>query len=245
MHLQLLTGSVCLLFKLAAAQCVTSTTTQVGIATTVSDLAAFQSSMDVKYSKSGGEITGNTVFIHTSVYTYPGGSFTGYGIYESDALASEGFSFVTHTVTETSCETTEPPETDEPSETGHTLPPSPTGSICSPHEDNWHCEASPTTSNTAGGSEASSEPEGPSATCTPHEDHWHCPPGVASPTYPPSEVPSTLTRAPSTTTAAPATNTSRSAPSDSAVSTAGAAGKPVALSALGLGAFFSFVYGFL
>jgi hypothetical protein len=137
MRATLLTGSASLLlFKLAAGQCKTVTTTQVGIATTVSDLSAFQSSMDAKYSKTpGGQITGNTVFIHTSVYTYPGGSFTGYGIYESDALASEGFSFVTATVTETSCEPTEPPETDEPAET---LPPSPTGSICSPHGD--HCK---------------------------------------------------------------------------------------------------------
>ena len=127
-----------LLLKLSAAQCKTTTTTQIGIDTTVADLQAFQSSMDAKYGKSGGEITGNTVFIHTSLYTYPGGSFTGYGIYESDALKSEGFNFVTHTVTETSCEPTETTQS-EPAETGHTLPPSPTGSICSPHVD--HCES--------------------------------------------------------------------------------------------------------
>ncbi|KAB5576629.1 hypothetical protein GE09DRAFT_904847, partial [Coniochaeta sp. 2T2.1] len=163
----------------------TTTTTHVGINTVIGNPEAFKSSLDAKYSKSGAPIT-NTVFVHTSVYTYPGGSFTGYGIYESGALASEGYDFVTRTVTETSCETTEPPKTEPHDHDDHDhsdeLPVSPTGSICTPHGDHWHCHPSTTAPNASGVTSSQ-----PTATCEPHGDHWHCPSGMPEPTNKPGD----------------------------------------------------------
>ncbi|RYP56780.1 hypothetical protein DL769_009858 [Monosporascus sp. CRB-8-3] len=153
------------------AECATSTTTQLAIATSLADYTAFLDSMDRQFSTSGASFTGETVFVWTTVETYSGGSFTAYGVYDSNALTSAGYSVITETATITSCST--------PAETTGTesLPPSPTGSLCSPHGDHWHCEPTSTGDDTT--------PE-PTATCEPHEDHWHCPPGVEEPTTPPA-----------------------------------------------------------
>ncbi|RYP08922.1 hypothetical protein DL765_008645 [Monosporascus sp. GIB2] len=158
------------------AECETSTTTQLAIATSLADYSAFLGSMDNQFSTSGASFTGETVFVWTSVETYPGGSFTAYGVYDSNALTSAGYSVITETATITSCST--PAETTET----ESLPPSPTGSLCSPHGDHWHCEATSTGDDTA--------PE-PTATCEPHGDHWHCPPGVEEPATPPAPDAST------------------------------------------------------
>ncbi|RYP54596.1 hypothetical protein DL768_000656 [Monosporascus sp. mg162] len=167
------------------AECATSTTTQLAIATSLVDYSAFLVSMNHQFSTSGTSFTGETVFVWTTVETYPGGSFTAYGVYDSNALTSAGYSVMTETATITSCST--PAETTET----ESLPPSPTGSLCSPHGDHWHCEATSTGDDTA--------PE-PTATCEPHEDHWHCPPGVEEPTTPPVPAP-----APDAATSATAT----------------------------------------
>ncbi|RYO80921.1 hypothetical protein DL762_004137 [Monosporascus cannonballus] len=153
------------------AECETSTTTQLAIASSLADYSAFLDSMNNQFSTSGASFTGETVFVWTSVETYPGGSFTAYGVYDSNALTSAGYSVITETATVTSCST--PAETTET----ESLPPSPTGSLCSPHGDHWHCEATSTGDDTA--------PE-PTATCEPHGDHWHCPPGVEEPSTPPA-----------------------------------------------------------
>ncbi|KAF3359926.1 hypothetical protein VdG1_01616 [Verticillium dahliae VDG1] len=108
------------------APCETVTTTRLAIDATVTDWDAFRSSMDAEHSTSDVPFTGSSVFVHTSLYTYPGGSFTGYQLYDSHALTRAGFSITTELVAETSCPTT------------FTLPPSPTGANCSPHQD--HCK---------------------------------------------------------------------------------------------------------
>ncbi|RYP72434.1 hypothetical protein DL771_004229 [Monosporascus sp. 5C6A] len=160
------------------AQCATSTTTQLAIATSLADYSAFLDSMNHRFSSSGAPFTGETVFIWTTVETYSGGSFTAYGVYDSNALTSAGYSVITETATITSCST--PAEKTET----ESLPPSPTGSLCSPHGDHWHCKATSTGDDTA--------PE-PTATCEPHEDHWHCPPGVEAPTTPPVDAANSAT----------------------------------------------------
>ncbi|RYP66609.1 hypothetical protein DL770_008768 [Monosporascus sp. CRB-9-2] len=165
------------------AECATSTTTQLAIATSLADYSAFLDSMNHQFSTSGASFTGETVFVWTTVETYPGGSFTAYGVYDSNALTSAGYNVTTETATITSCST--PAETTET----ESLPPSPTGSLCSPHGDHWHCEATSTGGDTA--------PE-PTATCEPHEDHWHCPPGVEEPTTPPAPAPDAATSATAT-----------------------------------------------
>lgn len=107
--------------------CETVVSTRLAIDATVTDYAEWLTSMNNEYSTSGISWSGSRVFIHTSIYEYPGGSFTGYGVYDSHALTRAGYSIITEQVTTTTC----PP-------TSATLPPSPTGSDCSPHGD--HCE---------------------------------------------------------------------------------------------------------
>ncbi|KAJ4855356.1 uncharacterized protein T069G_10914 [Trichoderma breve] len=197
-----------------AAQCTTSTQVMVGIDTTVTDLNAFQSSLNSAFPVSSGGDSDTTIFVHTSLYTYPGGSFYGYATADPEQLKSAGFHLVTMTQTTTSC----PPTTTEETSASFSLPPSPTGSICTPHEDHWHC--SPTNSVSE-----------PSATCSPHFDHWHCPPGVPSPTYLPLEATGTSSFD-ETTTGGP----SRTSAATSAPSTVGtnAASKPMAMTLLGI-----------
>ncbi|ROT42973.1 hypothetical protein SODALDRAFT_327135 [Sodiomyces alkalinus F11] len=109
-----------------AGACSTVTVTQLGIDATVTDYDGFMNSMNSAYSTSGISFSGEHVFIFTSLYTYSGGSFTGYGVYDSQALTQAGYNVITEVHTTTTCPTS------------YTLPPSPTGSICSPHGD--HCE---------------------------------------------------------------------------------------------------------
>lgn len=107
--------------------CLTVTSTRLAIDATITGYDDWFSSMNSEYSTSGVSWSGSRVFVHTSVYDYPGGSFTGYGVYDSHALTKAGYNVITEQVTTTSC----PP-------TSVTMSPSPTGSDCSPHGD--HCE---------------------------------------------------------------------------------------------------------
>ncbi|KAK4144900.1 uncharacterized protein C8A04DRAFT_27397 [Dichotomopilus funicola] len=86
------------------------------------------------------------------------------------------------------------------SSTTPTLPPSPTGSLCSPHGDHWHCERHPSST------QSSSSPfNDPTQKCHAHGDHWHCPDGVPEPTTPPPSTINTATTTMTTTTSASAT----------------------------------------
>ncbi|KFA76589.1 hypothetical protein S40288_09310 [Stachybotrys chartarum IBT 40288] len=130
------------------------------------------------YSTSGVPWSGSTVFIHTSLYTYPGGRFTGFGVYDSHALTRAGYDIISELHTTTSCPPTVTPG------------PSPTESYgCEPHGDHWHCEGPRTSESphTSGSTPASEVPHTTSSgnNCEAHDDHWHCPPGVPEPTYPP------------------------------------------------------------
>jgi hypothetical protein len=110
-------------------QCITRTRTQLGIDTSVTNYEEFISSLDARYSTPDVSFTGTeTVIVHTSVLTYPGGSFTGYYTYDANALRSAGYNIITVTEPYVTCPPTTTP----------TLPPSPTASLCSPHGD--HCE---------------------------------------------------------------------------------------------------------
>ncbi|PGH23449.1 hypothetical protein AJ80_02559, partial [Polytolypa hystricis UAMH7299] len=145
-------------------QC-TTTTSYLGIATSISDYDSFISSMNAVYS-TGGSFSGSEVPVYTNAFTFPGlGLITAYGYYDSDALTSAGYSIISGVTTITA-----------PCEETPTLPPSPTGSLCSPHGDHWHCEPTPPITSSPG-------------ECEPHGDHWHCPPGVPEPTSPPNEPP--------------------------------------------------------
>ncbi|KAH7311270.1 hypothetical protein B0I35DRAFT_514097 [Stachybotrys elegans] len=178
-----------------AQECTTSTTVMLGIDTTISNLEEWQSSMDAEYSSLASVVGVETVFVHTSIYTFPGGSFTGYQTYNSEALLSAGYNIVTQTATITMCAETS--ATDE-------LPPAPTTGInCEPHGDHWHCNPL-TTSGTE------------TRECEPHGDHWHCPPGVPEPTAPPPET-TTEPTALMSTTGIDGAATSTSDPPSSAV----------------------------
>lgn len=87
--------------------------------------------MNSQYSTSGVPFSGTKIPFFTSIVTIsPGKLYTGYGYYDSDALQSAGYSIVTSVVATTTCPTST-------SSTTRTLPPSPTGSLCSAHGD--HC----------------------------------------------------------------------------------------------------------
>ncbi|KAK7749054.1 hypothetical protein SLS62_008449 [Diatrype stigma] len=179
--------------------CETMTETRVALAgTTVSDHEAFKQSLDGVYSTP--KVTA-TVVIWSSLETYPGGSFTAYGIYDLNVLTSAGFSsFTTDTAVVTHCPEPAPATT----ATGSgTVPPSPVGSSCTLDSDgdHWDC-AAPSTGETGGHAEPTS------ATCSPHVDHWHCPPGIVAPSTPPSPADlagETSAHASTTDTAAAAT----------------------------------------
>lgn len=108
--------------------CSTITSTRLAIDATVTDYISWLSSMNDAYSTPGVPFSGtDRVFVHTTLETYPGGSFTGYFTYDRHALTEAGYFIITETTTTTDCAA-------EP-----TLPPSPTGSDCSPHGD--HCKS--------------------------------------------------------------------------------------------------------
>jgi hypothetical protein len=110
-----------------AAPCSTVTNTRLAIDATITDYPSWLESMNLAHSTSGVPFSGTRVFVHTSVYEYPGGSFTGYGVYDSHALTRAGYSVIDEEVVTTTC----------PPSTTFSLPPSPTGADCSPHQD--HC----------------------------------------------------------------------------------------------------------
>ncbi|KEZ41942.1 hypothetical protein SAPIO_CDS6505 [Scedosporium apiospermum] len=138
-----------------------------------SDLVAsssFKSSMDAKYNTPA---TPTPVAIYTASTVIGTRTLRATGYYDYNPLTSEGFEIYTSIIETTSCSALTTP----------TLPPSPTGSICSPHGDHWHCEPSPTPSQ----SDTPPDTSAPAETCSPHGDHWHCPPGVPEPTTPPPQ----------------------------------------------------------
>lgn len=110
----------------------TRTRTTLGLSgTTITNYDAFLNSMNEHHSTSGVPFSGTRVWVWTSVITAENGAiFTGYGIYDSNALTKAGFSITTRIITTTSCATA--------TSTSQPLPPSPTGNNCAPHGD--HCE---------------------------------------------------------------------------------------------------------
>lgn len=102
-------------------------TTEYGIATTITDQLSFKSSMISAYSTPGVEWSGVRVGYYTTIdMALNGEEYTGTFFFDSNALTSAGF-----VVTSVESLTTTCPEV-------ASLPPSPTGSVCSPHHD--HCE---------------------------------------------------------------------------------------------------------
>lgn len=86
-------------------------------------------SLNSRYSTSGVKLTATRIPVYTTTVPLSDGeTMTGYGFYHSDILEEAGYRIVSSITTITSCEEEEP-----------TLPPSPTGSICSPHGD--HCKS--------------------------------------------------------------------------------------------------------
>ena len=129
-----LTAYTALLLAMSAgssAQCETSTETNLAVATTLSDYSQFVASMNAAYSTASDAFTGATVYVWTTLEDSPEGSFTAYGVYDANALTAAGYSITTETAYVTAC------STPEPSEESGSLPPSPTGQVCTPHED--HC----------------------------------------------------------------------------------------------------------
>ncbi|KAI9146887.1 hypothetical protein HJFPF1_13457 [Paramyrothecium foliicola] len=187
--------------------CATVTRTRLGIDATITDWPAWQTSMNSVYSTPGISWSGSTVFVHTSVYHYPGGSFTGYGVFDSHAVTRAGYNIVSELITTTSCQPTVTPgpsptesygwHCDGPrtSDGQHTT--APADEECEAHDDHWHCPP--------GVSEPTTVPGQPSSTFTPptlestsqpieeeceaHDDHWHCPPGAPEPTSLPKQGP--------------------------------------------------------
>jgi len=107
--------------------CSTITSTVLAIDATITSYAEWLSSMNSEYSTSGVPWSGDRVFVHTSVITGDFDPFTGYGVYDSHALTRAGYTVIPGYITTTKCPTTA------------SLPPSPTGSDCSPHGD--HCKS--------------------------------------------------------------------------------------------------------
>jgi hypothetical protein len=107
----------------------TTTKTVFGIATTVTDYSSWRSSMNDEYSVSGVPFSGPSIPVYTTIASYGNGAqVTATVYYNSEALSSAGYTISGTVTTIVSC----PPTTTE------TLPPSPTGSLCSPHGD--HCK---------------------------------------------------------------------------------------------------------
>ncbi|KAH7369200.1 hypothetical protein B0T11DRAFT_327307 [Plectosphaerella cucumerina] len=84
-----------------AAPCSTVTNTRLAIDATITDYPSWLESMNLAHSTSGVPFSGTRVFVHTSVYEYPGGSFTGYGVYDSHGLTRAGYSVIEEEVVTT------------------------------------------------------------------------------------------------------------------------------------------------
>ena len=109
---------------ITAAPICTTTTETYGIATTVTDYDAFITSLSARFS--GATFTAREIPVHTTAFDFPGlGWITAYGFFDASALRAAGYS-VTSGLTTLTGPCSSP-----------TLPPSPTGSVCSPHGD--HC----------------------------------------------------------------------------------------------------------
>lgn len=111
--------------------CVTETVPRLGVDTTVSDFRGLLTSLNSEYSTSGVTFAGPEVPIYTSTLTFGDGFEQPITIrYDSSALSDAGFTVTSGFATSVSCPTVS---------TTPTLPPSPTGSICSPHDDHCTC----------------------------------------------------------------------------------------------------------
>ncbi|KAI1932121.1 hypothetical protein LOZ65_000936 [Ophidiomyces ophidiicola] len=103
----------------------TETSSWYGISTTVTNFDEFQNSLDSVYKSRS--LTGNSIPVHTTAFTFPGlGYITAYGYYNSEALKSAGYQIISGVSTIT-----------EPCKPTASLPPSPTGSDCTPHGDHF------------------------------------------------------------------------------------------------------------
>lgn len=98
-----------------------------GINSDVTAFSSFKSSLNAKYNTPA---TPTPVVIYTASTVIGTRSLSATGFYDYNPLTSEGFEIYTSVFVTTSCT---PLTTTTP-----TLPPSPTGSICSPHID--HCK---------------------------------------------------------------------------------------------------------
>lgn len=88
--------------------------------------------MNDAYSTKGVAFSGPSIPVYTTTASYGNGNqVTATIYYDSEALSRAGYTITDTTTTVVSC----PPTTTE------TLPPSPTGSLCSPHGD--HCKTPP------------------------------------------------------------------------------------------------------
>jgi hypothetical protein len=104
----------------------TGTSTWIGLETPIPNYHEWSTSLDSTY----GDLpaTGVRATVFTTVLNHGGQIITAYGFYDSNHLSSAGYEVLTEVITTTgTCSTTA------------TLPPSPTGSDCSPHGD--HCES--------------------------------------------------------------------------------------------------------
>ncbi|CAH0053748.1 unnamed protein product [Clonostachys solani] len=107
-------------------ECSTILKTSYAVATTVTDLSSFRSSLNSRFSTPGVSWSGARVPYYSTLLTGGNGvPYTGIYYYDSHALSSAGYEVISAPHTTISCPPTTTP----------TLPPSPTGSVCSPHGD--------------------------------------------------------------------------------------------------------------
>ena len=85
--------------------------------------------MNSKYSTEGVTWSGYSVAYFSTTTILAGRTIVATQYYDSNAITSEGYNILTEFVPTSSCVVTTTP----------TLPPSPSGSICSPHGD--HCKS--------------------------------------------------------------------------------------------------------
>ncbi|CAG9998823.1 unnamed protein product [Clonostachys byssicola] len=103
----------------AQSECSTITKTSYAVATTVTDISSFRSSLNSRFSTPGVSWSGARVPYYSTVLTGGNGvPYTGIYYYDSHALSSAGYEVISAPHTTISCPPTTTP----------TLPPSPTGS---------------------------------------------------------------------------------------------------------------------
>ncbi|CAI6096044.1 unnamed protein product [Clonostachys chloroleuca] len=109
-------------------ECSAITKTSYAVATTVTDISSFRSSLNSRFSTPGISWSGARVPYYSTLLTGGNGvPYTGIYYYDSHVLSSAGYEVISAPHTTISCPPTTTP----------TLPSSPTGSVCSPLGD--HC----------------------------------------------------------------------------------------------------------